>query len=29
VMAVGLLVEGVIFRFIEARSIRRWGMRSG
>jgi NitT/TauT family transport system permease protein len=29
VMAVGLLVEGVIFRFIEARSIRRWGMQSG
>ena len=29
VMAVGLLVEGVIFRFIEARTIRRWGMQSG
>ena len=29
VMAVGLTVEGVIFRFIEARTIRRWGMQSG
>ena len=29
VMAVGLVVEGVIFRFIEARTIRRWGMQSG
>jgi NitT/TauT family transport system permease protein len=29
VMAVGLLVEGVIFRFIEARTVRRWGMQSG
>ncbi|MBV9520729.1 MAG: ABC transporter permease [Hyphomicrobiales bacterium] len=29
VMAVGLVVEGVIFRFLEARTIRRWGMQSG
>jgi NitT/TauT family transport system permease protein len=29
VMAVGLVVEGVIFRFIEARTIRRWGMQNG
>jgi NitT/TauT family transport system permease protein len=29
VMAVGLLVEGVIFRFIEARTVRRWGMQRG
>ncbi len=29
VMAVGLLVEGVIFRFVEARTIRRWGMQTG
>jgi NitT/TauT family transport system permease protein len=26
VMAVGLAVEGVIFRFIEAKTVRRWGM---
>jgi NitT/TauT family transport system permease protein len=29
VMAVGLVVEGVIFRFLEARTIRRWGMQNG
>jgi NitT/TauT family transport system permease protein len=29
VMAVGLVVEGVIFRFLESRTIRRWGMQSG
>jgi len=29
VMGVGLLVEGVIFRFIEAKTIRRWGMQRG
>ena len=28
VMAVGLFVEGVIFRAIEARTVRRWGMQS-
>jgi len=27
-MAVGLFVEGVIFRAIEARTVRRWGMQS-
>jgi NitT/TauT family transport system permease protein len=26
VMGVGLIIEAVIFRFIEARTIRRWGM---
>jgi NitT/TauT family transport system permease protein len=29
VMAVGLVVEGVIFRFLESRTIRRWGMQNG
>ena len=29
VMAVGLLVEAVIFRIIEARTVRRWGMQRG
>jgi hypothetical protein len=29
VEAASRAVEGVIFRFIEARSIRRWGMQSG
>ncbi|WP_029006332.1 ABC transporter permease [Azorhizobium doebereinerae] len=29
VMAVGLFVEGVIFRAIEARTVRRWGMQRG
>jgi NitT/TauT family transport system permease protein len=29
VMAVGLVVEGVIFRFLEARTVRRWGMQNG
>lgn len=29
VMAVGLFVEGVIFRGIEARTVRRWGMQRG
>ena len=29
VMAVGLVVEGVIFRFVESRTIRRWGMQNG
>jgi NitT/TauT family transport system permease protein len=29
VMAVGLLVEGVIFRTIEVKTIRRWGMQHG
>ncbi len=29
VMAVGLLVEGVIFRSIEIKTIRRWGMQHG
>jgi NitT/TauT family transport system permease protein len=29
VMAVGLLVEGVIFRTIETKTIRRWGMQHG
>ena len=29
VMAVGLLVEGVIFRTIEIKTIRRWGMQHG
>jgi NitT/TauT family transport system permease protein len=29
VMAVGLLVEGVIFRTIESKTIRRWGMQHG
>ena len=29
VMTVGLLVEGVIFRTIEAKTIRRWGMQHG
>lgn len=28
-MAVGLIVEGVIFRTIEAKTIRRWGMQHG
>jgi NitT/TauT family transport system permease protein len=28
VMAVGLLIEGVIFRAIEARTVRRWGMQN-
>jgi NitT/TauT family transport system permease protein len=29
VMAVGLFVEGVIFRAIEAKTVRRWGMQRG
>lgn len=29
VMAVGLFVEGVIFRFIENRTVRKWGMQRG
>ncbi|MDO9441433.1 MAG: ABC transporter permease [Beijerinckiaceae bacterium] len=29
VMAVGLLVEAVIFRIIEAKTVRRWGMQRG
>ena len=29
VMAVGLVVEGVIFRFLESRTIGRWGMQNG
>ena len=29
VMAVGLFVEGIIFRTIEARTVRRWGMQQG
>lgn len=29
VMAVGLLVEAVIFRLIEAKTVRRWGMQRG
>jgi NitT/TauT family transport system permease protein len=29
VMAVGLIVEGVIFRTIEAKTVRRWGMQHG
>ena len=29
VMAVGLFVEGIIFRAIEARTVRRWGMQRG
>jgi NitT/TauT family transport system permease protein len=29
VMAVGLFIENVIFRFIEARTVRRWGMVRG
>ena len=29
VMAVGLIVEAVIFRVIEARTVRRWGMQRG
>ena len=29
VMAVGLIVEGVIFRAIENKTIRRWGMQHG
>ena len=29
VMAVGLVVEGVIFRFLKSRTIRRWGMQNG
>ena len=29
VMAVGLIVEGVIFRTIENKTIRRWGMQHG
>ncbi len=29
VMTVGLLIEAVIFRFIEARTVRRWGMQRG
>ena len=29
VMAVGLFVEGVIFRAIESRTVRRWGMQRG
>lgn len=28
VIIIGLLVEGVVFRFIEARTVRRWGMQS-
>jgi NitT/TauT family transport system permease protein len=29
VMGVGLIIEGLIFRFIEAKTIRRWGMQRG
>lgn len=29
VMLVGLLVEGVVFRFIENRTVRKWGMQRG
>jgi NitT/TauT family transport system permease protein len=29
VMAVGLFVEGIIFRTIEKRTVRRWGMQRG
>ena len=29
VILIGLLVENVIFRTVEARTVRRWGMQSG
>ena len=29
VMAVGLIIEAVIFRIIEAKTVRRWGMQRG
>jgi NitT/TauT family transport system permease protein len=29
VMAVGLFVEGIVFRTIENKTVRRWGMQQG